>query len=170
MGVLQRDTKIKVPSVANLELLKVPSKVEAWYRSELGLHALPTYLNCVCFISAFQVHSTSFFFLFFFSAPLIPRGKFRSPDLGKATAATRAVLSIPNKQCMQYFHVPVLGMGTDVKMHAVAHEGCMDTVRESALKVDSGRKIPCRTGELNLHRQHAGPMLYQLSYIPIPST
>ena len=25
--------------------------------------------------------------------------------------------------------------------------GCTDTVRESALKVDSGRKIPCRTGE-----------------------
>ena len=46
--------------------------------------------------------------------------------------------------------------------------GCMDTVRESALKVDSGRKIPCRTGELNLHQQPAGLMLYQLSYIPTP--
>ena len=45
--------------------------------------------------------------------------------------------------------------------------GCTDTVRESALKVDSRRKIPCRTGESNLRRQRAGPMLYQLSYIPI---
>ena len=27
-------------------------------------------------------------------------------------------------------------------------------------------KIPCRTGESNLRRQRAGPMLYQLSYIP----
>ena len=45
--------------------------------------------------------------------------------------------------------------------------GCTDTVRESALKVDSGRKIPCRTGESNLRRQPAGPILYQLSYIPI---
>ena len=44
--------------------------------------------------------------------------------------------------------------------------GCMDTVREFALKVDSGRKIPCRTGESNLRGQRAGPMLYQLSYIP----
>ena len=44
----------------------------------------------------------------------------------------------------------------------------MDTVRESALKVDSGRKIPCRTGESNLRLRRAGPMLYQLSYIPIP--
>ena len=45
--------------------------------------------------------------------------------------------------------------------------GCTDTVRESALKVDSARKIPCRTGESNLRRGRAGPMLYQLSYIPI---
>ena len=44
--------------------------------------------------------------------------------------------------------------------------GCTDTVRESARKVYSGRKIPCRTGESNLRRQRAGPMLYQLSYIP----
>ena len=47
--------------------------------------------------------------------------------------------------------------------------GCTDTVRESALKVDSGRKIPCRTGESNLRRQHADLMLYQLSYIPTPT-
>ena len=42
----------------------------------------------------------------------------------------------------------------------------MDTITESALKVDSGEKIPCRTGKLNLPRWRAGPMLYQLSYIP----
>ena len=46
--------------------------------------------------------------------------------------------------------------------------GCADTVRESAQKVDSGRKITCRTGESNLRRQRASPMLYQLSYIPAP--
>ena len=39
--------------------------------------------------------------------------------------------------------------------------GCRDTVRESALKVDSGRKIPCRTRESNLRQRHDGPMLYQ---------
>ena len=44
--------------------------------------------------------------------------------------------------------------------------GCTDTVRESALKVDSGRKISFRTGESNLRRQRAGPMLYQLSHTP----
>ena len=44
--------------------------------------------------------------------------------------------------------------------HAIAHKGCEYTVRES------GRKIPCHTGELMLPQQHAGPTLYQLSYIP----
>ena len=43
--------------------------------------------------------------------------------------------------------------------------GCADTVTESALKVDSGRKIPRRTGEWNLFQWRAGPTLYQLSYI-----
>ena len=49
-----------------------------------------------------------------------------------------------------------------------AHWGCADTVRESALKVDSGRKIPCRTEESNLRRRRAGPMLNHLNYIPNP--
>ena len=38
--------------------------------------------------------------------------------------------------------------------------------RESALKVDSRRKIPLRTMESNLRRRRASPMLYQLSHIP----
>ena len=38
-----------------------------------------------------------------------------------------------------------------------------DTVRESALKADSGRQIPCRTGESSLPQCRAGPTLYQLS-------
>ena len=53
-------------------------------------------------------------------------------------------------------------------MHAIAHGGRMDTLRESALKGDSGRKIPCRTGKSNLFGRRTGPMLYQLSYIPTP--
>ena len=46
--------------------------------------------------------------------------------------------------------------------------GCTDTVRESALKVDFRRKIPCCNGESNLRQQRASPMLYQLSHIPHP--
>ena len=44
-------------------------------------------------------------------------------------------------------------------MHATAHGGVRTHVRESALKVDSGRKISCRTGESNLHQWHDGPTL-----------
>ena len=54
-------------------------------------------------------------------------------------------------------------------MPAIAHGGCTDTVRESALKADSGIKIPCRTGDWNPNpRQNCARlfsrMLYQLSY------
>ena len=44
--------------------------------------------------------------------------------------------------------------------------GCTNTERESALKVDSGRKIPCHTRESNLSQQLASLTLYQMSYIP----
>ena len=56
---------------------------------------------------------------------------------------------------------------TDVRARDCTR-GCADTVKESALSVDSVRKIPCRTGESNLRWLRACPMLYQLSYIPIP--
>ena len=58
---------------------------------------------------------------------------------------------------------------TQLFMHAIAQGGARTHVRESALKVDSGRKIPCRTGESNLRQQRASPILYQLSYIPTHS-
>ena len=41
-------------------------------------------------------------------------------------------------------------MCAHVLVHAIANGGCRDTVRQSALKIDSGRKSPCRTGESNL--------------------
>ena len=42
-------------------------------------------------------------------------------------------------------------------IHAIAHVGCRDTVRESARTTDSGeRKIPCHTGESNLRQRRAG--------------
>ena len=45
--------------------------------------------------------------------------------------------------------LPVSGIFnvTQMLMHATAHGGCMDTVRESAVEVDCGRKIACRTGD-----------------------
>ena len=45
--------------------------------------------------------------------------------------------------------------------------GVVRTPQESALNVDLGeKKNLCRTGESNLRRERAGPMLYHLSYIP----
>ena len=44
-------------------------------------------------------------------------------------------------------------------MHAIAHGGVRKHVKESALKVNSGRKIPCRTGESNLRQRRHDPML-----------
>ena len=54
--------------------------------------------------------------------------------------------------------------------HAIAHGGCADTVRESALEVDSGEGIPCHTRDLNPHQYCTwlfSQMLYQLRY-PCP--
>ena len=51
-------------------------------------------------------------------------------------------------------------------MYAIVREDCKNTVRESAQRADSGRKIPCHTGQSNLSQSRASPTLYQLSYIP----
>ena len=60
-------------------------------------------------------------------------------------------------------------MCTQMLMRVIAHRGIRTHISESTLKVGSGRKIPCRTVELNLPQQRAGPTLYQMSHIPTPS-
>ena len=81
----------------------------------------------------------------------------------------------PFYQCVWYFRVSKQRYGcqclgsltcTQMLTPAIAHRGFTDTVRESALKVDSGRKIPCRTLESNLCQRRTGPTLCQLCYIP----
>ena len=54
-------------------------------------------------------------------------------------------------------------------MIVIAHGGCTDTVRASALKVDSGRKIPCRTGDSNPRQYHTWPRRSTDWAIPAPS-
>ena len=51
-------------------------------------------------------------------------------------------------------------------MHVIAHGGCTDTVRESALEVDSGRKIPLPNLGLepSVLRLEFRRTLYPLSY------
>ena len=79
-------------------------------------------------------------------------------------------------QCVQYFCVSKQWYGrqclrfltcVQMLMHAIAHGGCTDTVRQSALEVDSGRTIPCLTGDSNPHQYCVwlfSRTLYQLSY------
>ena len=61
----------------------------------------------------------------------------------------------------------IFNMRTDIKCMQL-RLGCTDNVRESALKADSGRKIPCHTRESNLRWRCASPTLYHLRYIPTP--
>ena len=42
-------------------------------------------------------------------------------------------------------------MCAQILMYGIAHRGFMDTVKESALEADSGRKTPCCTGDSDLH-------------------
>ena len=65
---------------------------------------------------------------------------------------------------------PVLGIFNlhTYGMHGIASEGCVDTIRGSALKANSGRKIRSRTVESNLPQWQASLVLYQLHYIPTP--
>ena len=51
-------------------------------------------------------------------------------------------------------------------MRAIAHGRCVDTVRESALKVDWEKNPLLLQGESNLPQWHAGLTLHQLSYLP----
>ena len=70
-------------------------------------------------------------------------------------------------QCLRF------GTCTEMLMHAIARGGGggggggTNTVSESALNVDYGRKIPCRTGDSNLRQYCAWVLsrtLYHLSY------
>ena len=102
-------------------------------------------------------------------------GKFGLLSLGKASCDRVAFPNYSACQVFQCFCDPpnsdeknrIFNVRTDVNA-CDCTLGCTDTVRESALKVDSGRKFPCRTGESNLPQRCASPTLYHLSYIPTP--
>ena len=72
--------------------------------------------------------------------------------------------------CVQTMvRLPVFGIFTQMLMHVIAHGGCADTVIESALEVDSGRKVPMSHQGIKLSALCLllRPTLYLLSY---PST
>ena len=85
--------------------------------------------------------------------------------------AARAALPIPISECSIFLcpnngtWLPVFGnfnIGTADDV-CDCTQGCTDTVKEPALEADSGRKIPCRTGDSN-PRRYCTRTLYPLSY------
>ena len=91
------------------------------------------------------------------------------------TSATHSCQCVPYfLASKQWYDCQCLGYLTYVQTltHAIAHGGCTDTVRESAVEVDSGRKIPCRNGDSNPSQYCTwlfSRTLYQLNY-PRPLT
>ena len=80
-------------------------------------------------------------FVLIFNNFFVPCWKFGSPYLGNHSSRKSSATKF--YQCVQYFRVygcQCLGFLTwaQMLMHAIAHGGCMGTVTESALKVDSG--------------------------------
>ena len=105
-------------------------------------------------------------------------GKFGSPYLGKAQQLQQQQYPFLSMctvfscvQTMVWLKADVLfgvfNVRTDVDVCDSTQGGCTDTVRESAPEIDSGEKIPCRTGDSN-PRQHCAWLfslaLYQLRY------
>ena len=121
-------------------------------------------------------HVQAYFYFFFFfnncivpigispvgNSGCLPRGKpaatqSRYPTYGACCLVFQCLHNPPNSD-VDY---GIFNVRTKGKCNAIAHGGgdVRTHVRESALKVDSTSKIPCRTGESNLRRRRAGPML-----------
>ena len=105
--------------------------------------------------------------------------------LGSHIPSSRAVLLCTVCSCaQQMLHCQCLGLlwCIQVLMYVIAHRACMNTTRESALRVDSGRKISWHTGDLNLHQQqhtrpsaqptelHSCPILNEMSHSHLPQS
>ena len=120
-----------------------------------------------CFFSFFSF----LFFIFIFYKCMSPwdfsRGKFGLLSPGKVSCNR---VALPNLLCvlgvLVFFMIyRTLSWTTgsltraQTLMHTIENGGVRTHVRESALKVDCGRKIPCRTGESNQRQLRDGPML-----------
>ena len=126
---------------------------------------------CVC---GFCCCSFAFVFVYFLSLAGNPGRLIRVKHSSRKSSATHSY------QCVQHFpvckqwcgcHCLVFSTCVQMLMHAIAHGGCTDTVRESALKVHS-KKIPSRTGDSNPSQYFAwrfGRMLYPLTSTSPPS-
>ena len=148
-----------------------------WYYNDLSTLPYSTDFTfvCWCHLGLVTLHwfsditFTSFFFTFYNC--IVPmdfsHGKFGLLFPGESQLRqSRATQPTVHTGCL-IIHNPlnsdmdygIFNVRTDVNACDCAR-GCTDTVREPVLKVDSRRKITCRTGESNLRRRRAGPMLY----------
>ena len=102
-----------------------------------------------------------FLIFIYFLTSFVPCGQGIWVALPGQGYSSRKSSATHSHQCVHYFRCTVvmaeqwygcqcLGFLTCslMLMHAIAHGGCTNAERESALKADSGRLIPCRTGGL----------------------
>ena len=124
-----------------------------------------------------HLDAISFHFILQLYCPIgiSPMGNLGHFPWGKPAATESHYPSYGACQVFQCFHNPtnsdldyrIFNVRTDVNACSCTWR-CTETVRESALKGDSGRKIPCHIGESNLCQRCAGWMLHQRSYISTP--
>ena len=129
------------------------------------------YVVCVCVCVCVCVTMC----VYIFSTIVFSHGKSGSLSLGKASRDSHSTQPTVHAGCcsVSIIHQTLTcaqltssDMCAQLLMHATW--GCTNAVRESALKVDFGRKILRHTGKSNLYQWHDSLMVYQLSYIPIP--
>ena len=152
----------------------IPKRKALWYRPG-------RIFNFCTWVSISSNPKTRSLFFFFIQNCIVPLAllsrKIRVAFPGESQLQqSRATQPTMHAGCLSVLHNPsnsdidyrIFNVSSDVTACGCTR-GCTDTVRVSVLKVDSGRKIPCRTEESNLPQRRAGPTLYQLSYIPTPS-
>ena len=139
------------------------------------LPASPTARNCSTFLlSAFPAPVLFFFYWYnVLSHWDFSHRKFGLLSRGKPNGAEFRYPTYGACWLFWCFHIPpnfdmdcrTLNVRTYVILCIRLHtRGCTDTVRESALKVDSWRLFPCRTGESNLC-----PAACRSDALPVPS-
>ena len=149
------------PEDSPIPLCKAIVYSRSWVRKLVNSSRLASLTSAICCV----------FFLFFFYNCIVPMGflpwEIRVAFPGEShLQQSRVTQPRVHAGCFECFQTPpnsdmdhgIFNVRTVVNACDCAR-GCTDTVRESAIKVDSWRKIPRRTGESNLSRRRAGPML-----------
>ena len=116
----------------------------------------------------FYLKKPNFFLQLYCPNGISPMGNLGCFPQGKPAAQSCATQPTVHAWCFsvsRIHHTLIWTTGSltcaQMLMHEIAHRGIWTNIRESALKVDCGGKIPCHTTELSLHQWHDSLMLYQ---------